>query len=299
VLPPTLVSQIEIHLSLFGSRPKIISAETVGGGCIHNTVKLKTSAGLFFLKWNASSQPGMFSGEADGLARISATDTVRVPQVHFYGDRKLDDTPGFILLEWIEPSSKYSDPAVLGEKLAELHRTKSRNNAYGLDINNFIGILPQQNSWSEDWVAFFRDRRLSFQMNLAIQKGNFQISRQKKLEIILGRLENYLGGVMRQPALLHGDLWAGNVISGPGAEPYLIDPAVYYGDREAELSYTELFGGFSPRFYQAYHTTWPLEPGYTERRDLYNLYHLLNHLNIFGESYGLQIDAILKTYSGH
>jgi protein-ribulosamine 3-kinase len=297
MLPPLLVRQIENQLTQRGLCPIILSAHMVGGGCIHNTVKLNTSVGPYFLKWNATPKSGMFSGEADGLARISSTDTVKVPQVYHYADRN-DDEPGYILMEWIEPGDKNFDPAILGEKLAKLHQTISGNRAYGLDTDNFIGISSQINSWSEDWVAFFRDRRISFQMNLAIQKGKLSGSRRVKLEKILGKLKQFLGGIRRQPALLHGDLWAGNIISGPGSEPYLIDPAVYYGDREAELSYTELFGGFSSRFYQAYHSTWPLEPGYSERRDLYNLYHLLNHLNIFGESYGLQIDAILKTYSG-
>jgi fructosamine-3-kinase len=134
-------------------------------------------------------------------------------------------------------------------------------------------------------------------MELASRNLRLTPERSRKLSRLIERLEDFLGGMPRQPSLIHGDLWSGNVIPGPGGLA-LIDPAVSYSDREAEIAYTELFGGFSSGFYAAYQHTWPLEPGYADRRDLYNLYHLMNHLNLFGEAYGGQVDAVLKHYSG-
>jgi len=167
---------------------------------------------------------------------------------------------------------------------------------YGLDHDNFIGANPQPNHPCNNWVDFFREQRLGYQMELARQRGYLSAKRGQSLETLLANLGNWLPA---QPpvSLLHGDLWGGNWLVTDMGEAALIDPAVYYGDREAELAFTELFGGFPSQFYAAYNEVWPLESGYGERKELYNLYHLLNHLNLFGESYGGSVDAILRKFS--
>jgi fructosamine-3-kinase len=158
--------------------------------------------------------------------------------------------------------------------------------------------MPQPNGWMASWPEFFRERRLRIQGELARRNGRLEGQRARQLERLLDRLDTWLGDHAPRPALLHGDLWGGNVLIGPGGAPALIDPAVFYGDREAELAYTALFGGFPDAFYRAYDETWPLPAGWRERRELYNLYHLLNHLNHFGESYGAEVDSVLRRYAG-
>ena len=160
-------------------------------------------------------------------------------------------------------------------------------------MDNYIGSTPQVNGWLDDWLAFFRERRLRPQMELAARNGHLPAGRRRALEGFMGRLDELLGGVPRRPALLHGDLWGGNMIADPSGQPVLIDPAVYYGDREADLAMTALFGGFSSAFYAAYNEVYPLADGWRERFRIYNLYHLLNHLNLFGEGYGAQVDAVI------
>jgi protein-ribulosamine 3-kinase len=295
VLPGNLKDFLETKLALH-----IKNATPLAGGCINNAVRLDTSQGIYCLKWNTRAPAGVFPSEAHGLTLIASSRTIRVPMVHAYGDPSPEGIPGYILLEWIQPpQSQNINMASLGEQLALLHRgSVSANQLYGLDRDNFIGSSHQINTWSENWPAFFSDRRLSYQANLALKSGRLPAAWRKRIESIQSRIDELLPNrTDLQPSLLHGDLWAGNVISASSGMPVLIDPAVYYGDREAEIAYTELFGGFSPAFYQAYQAAFPLDPGYTYRRNLYNLYHLLNHLNIFGEMYGPEVDTILKHYA--
>jgi fructosamine-3-kinase len=179
--------------------------------------------------------------------------------------------------------------------LAAQHRVLSPS--FGLDDDNFIGANPQPNQRSDNWLTFFREQRLGFQMELARRNNLLPAQRARRLETLLNRLGDWLPA--QPPAsLLHGDLWGGNWLATASGEPALIDPAVYYGHREADLAFTELFGGFPAAFYTAYKAAWPPDPGYKERKDLYNLYHLLNHLNLFGEGYGGSVDSILQQYVG-
>jgi fructosamine-3-kinase len=177
-----------------------------------------------------------------------------------------------------------------------MHRATA--GAYGLDHDNYIGATPQPNGWMPSWRDFFRERRLRFQAELARRNGLLPAERASRVERLLDRLDRWIDDALVRPSLLHGDLWGGNFIVGPGGGPALIDPAAYYGDREADLAFTRLFGGFPDNFYRAYAAAWPLPAGWQDRRDLYNLYHLLNHLNLFGESYGAQVDAVLRRYVG-
>jgi fructosamine-3-kinase len=303
LLPDALFRQIEQALRSIGEEPAIQSVQNVPGGCINHASCLTTKKGTkYFLKWNSNPQPGMFSAEAHGLNLIASTHTIRVPSVfyiHEFEENSLQvDCPSFVLLEWIQPplSSRMGNPAVLGEQLAALHHFSAQ--AFGLEQANYLGSTRQINTWFTNWKDFFGENRLRFQYDLADQNGLLPSPRRQRMERLMGNLERWLGSGSELSSLLHGDLWAGNCIATSRNAPVLIDPAVYYGNREAEIAYTELFGGFDSLFYSAYQSAWPLDSDYNTRRDLYNLYHLLNHLNIFGEAYSYQVDAVLQYYVG-
>jgi protein-ribulosamine 3-kinase len=284
-----------------GDSTPIRNIQSMGGSWNNHTCGLESEKRRYFLKWSFSPYVGMFEAEAYGLSLIAQTHSVHVPEV-LDVKTTADRIPAYILMEWLGGAGvKYVSQAQirLGEKLALMHQFTPENtsNRYGLDKNNYIGGTVQINQWQENWLIFFRDHRLLYQTELAARNGLMPSMRRKRLEQVMANLESYLGGVPRRPSLLHGDLWGGNVIVDSG-ELALIDPAVYYGDREAELAFTELFGGFSAAFYEGYAQVYPLEPGFRSRVDLYNLYHLLNHLNLFGEGYGHQVDAVLRFYTG-
>lgn len=286
-----------------GISPKTIQLEPLHGGCINHAARLIAGNHIFFIKWNEASPPGMFQKEAMGLALIKQTKTIKVPEVlgYFDGEDIHQSLPAFILMEYIPSSKPLSRHTfqTLGEQLAQMHlRTHSPGGMYGLEEDNFLGTTLQTNRWHEDWVSFFIEQRIRPQMELASRNGNLPPARRTLLEKLIIRIPEILGGQTHQPALLHGDLWIGNILTDPNNSPVLIDPAIYYGDREAELAYTQLFGGFQPEFYLAYQRAFPLEDGFEIRKDLYNLYHLLNHLNLFGEPYGMQVDSIARYFIG-
>lgn len=237
----------------------------------------------------------MFKIEAEGLERMAVADAIRVPEVYAYSEAK-GGAPAFLVLEWIN-TQQFVNQSQLGEQLANLH-CRGRIKQYGYDHDGYIGSNPQYNGWMVDWVDFFRERRLRPQIEMAARAGRLSSQRRSGLENFLERLDGWLGNIPRRPSLLHGDLWSGNVIAGERGQPVLIDPAVYYGDHEAELAYTQLFGGFSEVFYRAYQSIFALEPGSQDRFRIYNLYHLLNHLNLFGEGYGSRIDDVLRRFVG-
>jgi fructosamine-3-kinase len=269
----------------------------LGGSFAGRLYRVRTQEGEFALKWAEQPAPGALQAEARGLRLLAEAGAVRVPAVRHVIDRSGDggDGPAWLLIAWIA-GGRGVDMAALGASLATLHRHSAP--AYGLDHDNYIGGTPQLNRPHADWPGFFREQRLVPQIVLAAHNGLLPAPRRRGLERLLERLDALLAGASTRPSLIHGDLWSGNVIATTGGAPVVIDPAVSFSDREAELAFTELFGGFGPRFYAAYHEVWPLDPGYPERRDLYNLYHLLNHLNLFGEGYGAQIDAVLRRYVG-
>jgi fructosamine-3-kinase len=293
-LPESLREAVTQAIIYLGDPSSIHSVRSLGGGCINNAMRLETRNATYLLKWNSEPLPGMFTCEARGLEYLAATHTVRVPVVYASAEAS-DGHPAYILTEFLEGSGT-NDQAKLGEELAELHR-QVVSPTYGLDHDNYLGATRQVNEPASDWIVFFTESRLRPQMELAIRNGHLSGDRRLRLEMLIDRLPELLGGYTPHPSLIHGDLWGGNVIPGPDG-PALIDPAVSYSDREAEIAYTELFGGFSTRFYAAYQQTWPLDPGYPQRRAVYNLYHLLNHLNLFGESYGYQVDQVLRRYAG-
>ncbi len=278
------------------SGTEISRATSIGGGDISRAVRVTLAdERQLLVKWHPNPLAGMFSAEARGLDLLRLAESLRIPAVVAHGE-KSEAHPAFIAMEWLgRGSSSRTVAEELGRGLAEMHRVTAAQ--YGLDHDNFIGANPQPNQQSDNWVTFFGEQRLGFQMDLAERNGYLPGARQRQLEKLLARLGDWLPA--EPPAsLLHGDLWGGNWLATDSGEPALIDPAVYYGHREAELAFTELFGGFSSAFYDAYNETWPLDAGYGERKDLYNLYHLLNHLNLFGGGYAGSVDNVLRRYVG-
>ncbi|HEY4720959.1 MAG TPA: fructosamine kinase family protein [Anaerolineae bacterium] len=285
MLPATLRTALSQTLG------EIRTMTPVGGGDINAAARIETDRAAYFVKWNLQPQPRMFEVEARGLRLLASAQALRVPQVI-----AVIDQPPALALEWIEPGSgKAAAAEELGHRLAQQHR--SLGPAYGLDHDNYIGANPQSNTLTDTWLDFFRQQRLGAQTELARSRGHLTPDRSRRLDRLMDQLDRWIDPSITAPSLLHGDLWGGNYLVDAGGQPVLIDPAVYYGDREAEIAFTELFGGFNSRFYAAYNEAWPLDHGYAGRRDLYNLYHLLNHLNLFGEGYGGSIDAILRRYA--
>jgi protein-ribulosamine 3-kinase len=259
------------------------------GGSINVCYRWLSDAGPLFVKVAALDALPMLEAEAAGLAELAGANAVRVPRVCAVGPAAAS---AFLALEWLTAAGR-ADAACerrLGEELAALHRVTAER--FGWSRDNTIGSTPQANTPCGDWTEFFRERRLKPQLVLATSRGYAQ------LEPFAGRLlesvPQLLAGHRPQPSLLHGDLWAGNWLALASGEPAIFDPAVYYGDREADLAMTRLFGGFGAAFYRAYETAAPLPEGALLRRDLYNLYHVLNHLNLFGGGYAGQARAMMQ-----
>jgi len=264
--------------------------DPVGGGCINSAVRLRGAGGDWFVKLNDAGRLAMFEAEAEGLAEIARTGTVRVPEPVCWG---VAEGQAFLVLEHLPlGGGDARAEALLGERLAALHAVTAPE-GFGWRRDNTIGATPQPNAWMRDWVAFWRERRLGFQLALAERNGHGGRLTEKGARL-LEALPALLEGHRPMPSLLHGDLWGGNWSALPDGEPVIYDPAVYYGDREADLAMTELFGGFGPRFHEAYRAAWPLEPGYGVRKVLYNLYHVLNHLNLFGGGYRPQAERMIE-----
>lgn len=269
----------------------------VGGGCINSCGILTLTGGSrLFIKRNKAGAEDMFRREAQGLGALSAVEGAPpVPRALGYGR---DGKFSFLLLECIESSGEEDDYwENFGRALARLHKN-GRNSHCGYPEDNYIGASPQSNGMRENWTDFFRLERLSPQIRMARDRGAADSETLRLVERVMDRLQEFLipcdGG---KASLLHGDLWSGNFLTGSGGRAWLIDPAVYYGHREADLAMTRLFGGFKAPFYAAYEEEWPLEPGFSQRCDLYNLYHMLNHLNLFGSSYEGSVLSIARRYA--
>ena len=269
------------------------SPRPVGGGDISAAWRLDTDGGAVFVKTGPTSSYDMFSAEAEGLEALAAPGVVRVPGVVALG---ASGESAFVALEWLNLGRTTRDAeARLGEQLAAMHRSTA--DAFGWHRDNTIGLTPQHNERSDDWVGFFREHRLGFQLRLAAANG-FTGALQEQGARLMKRLPVFFEAYSPEASLLHGDLWGGNWGSC-GAEPVIFDPAVYYGDRETDLAMTRLFGGFGRAFYDAYESAWPLASGHRERNDLYQLYHVLNHLNLFGSGYlGRAQDLIQRLLRG-
>ena len=283
-----LAAEISKAIGAATGRAFVIDQQALAsGGCINRSLTLAGRDGRrFFVKLNSGDKAEMFAAEAEGLTELARSGAIRVPHPIAHGT---GDGRAWLVLEYLALSG-HGSGAELGQRLAALHRVS--HETFGWHRDNTIGATPQPNPPSSNWIEFYREHRLGYQLGLARRHGA-----GKRLlrdgERLQAGLEAFFPGYAPVPSLLHGDLWGGNYAYVDG-EPVLFDPAVYFGDREADLAMTELFGGFSQGFYSAYQAAWPLDPGYTGRRTLYNLYHVLNHFNLFGGGYGRQAEQMLE-----
>lgn len=272
---------------------RIEDIHSVSGGSINRAAKIRLSDGTnCFLKWNAGADPDMFVKEEMGLNLLATADTdLCIPEV--FGTGKTAEGTGFFIQEFVpEGKAQASSSENFGRSLATLHQ--HREQQYGLDHDNYIGRLPQSNRRHDDWIDFFIEERMEPQLRLATDAQKFELSIVAQFESMYQQLPDIFSD--EPPALLHGDLWGGNYFFDPEGRATVYDPAVYYGHREIELAFTHLFGGFSNTFYKAYEETYPLEPGFRGRKDLYNLYPLLVHTNLFGGSYARQVKGIVRRF---
>ncbi len=281
-------------------REVVIAREKeVEGGCINGAKRIELEDGSrFFVKSRPDAPEGFFEAEIEGLEALEKTGVIRSPRVIGSGGGVGSDDPGsppFLILEWIESAAPASDHfSKLGNALAALHRTTA--DQFGFESDNYIGATPQVNPWKASWPEFFVEARIGFMLKLLERKGYATAELRAGADKLLARIDDLLGGREIRPSLIHGDLWSGNIMSDESGAPVLIDPAVHYADREADIAMTELFGRFAPEFYGAYKESFPLDDGYEERRDIYNLYHLMNHLYLFGLSYMPGVMGVLRRF---
>lgn len=282
-----------ILFSATGQSVEVIDVQFIAGGNITTSARVLSSEGVFFVKWNQLDQdvaPDLFEAEVKGLRLLRQTNTFYLPEVIAQGHQQ---NKAYLILEFIDagkPDKAYWE--TLGQQLAVLHAHTQQQ--FGLSFDNYIGSLPQRNTLTANGYDFFFDHRLLPQAGLALYKGLLS----KQTYDALLRLRSRLPALIPQekPALLHGDLWSGNILVNPNNQPTLIDPAVYYGFREAELAFTKLFSGFDASFYDAYNEAFVLESGFDERVPIYNLYPLLVHVNLFGSGYVSGVERVLKQF---
>ena len=272
-----------------GKQFSLANHRPLSGGCINRAELLEGNGQRYFVKINRSSLADMFEAEAEGLQSIQASRALRVPTPVCQG---IWQDSAYLVLEHIELANAAGAKthAELGRGLAKLHRTTA--DGFGWHRDNTIGATPQVNTWTEGWVEFFTKHRLGCQLRMAADNG---VGRETLLagEQLLVRLNGFFTGYSPIPSLLHGDLWAGNFSADLSGAAVVFDPAPYFGDRETDLAMTELFGGFDRAFYDAYSSLWALDAGYGTRKTLYNLYHVLNHFNLFGGGYGTQARSMI------
>lgn len=284
-----IYSLIEYELQV-----KINSVQSVGGGCINEAEIITDNKGnTYFLKKNFNSPPDMFVKEANGLNELNKASVIRIPKPILINEK-------FLLMENIKSSKKSKNfEENFGRAFARLHKYLGKE--FGFYENNYIGSTPQINiadgDEKNDWTKFYLSNRILFQFKLLEKAGYSDGKLKKGISYIENNIENILEGSENIPSLLHGDLWSGNYITDDNGEACLIDPAVYYGNREADLAMTKLFGGFSSTFYKSYQEEFPLPDGYDYRENIYKLYHVMNHLNLFGGAYYYQTISLLNFYS--
>lgn len=265
----------------------------IAGGCVNSTYVIEDGVRRFFIKLNSLSGLDMFEAEADGLREIRVASVVRAPRPICVG---IAEDSAFLVLEYVDlRSGQQGQAEAFGQQLAEMHQVLAPQ--YGWHRDNTIGSTRQVNTLSCNWPEFWRDQRLGYQFDLAASKGYGGVL-QRNGERLRAKLDGFFTDYVPPPSLLHGDLWGGNYAYAPSGEAVVFDPATYYGDRETDLAMTELFGGFPAEFYEAYRDAFPLDAGYPMRKTLYNLYHILNHLNMFGDSYFGQAKEMLEKLLG-
>ncbi|MGR2767201.1 fructosamine kinase family protein [Photobacterium sp. GSS17] len=277
---------ISHQLSDVLDRPfRIIEKEPVEGGDINECYCIGDGNERFFVKMNDRDQLSLFETEAESLHILNEADCILVPRCIHLGTSK---DKSFLILNYLPTKVLDNESGfTLGQKLARLHAWGDQPE-YGFDIDNYIGLTPQPNNWRRRWCRFFAEQRIAWQLQLCNEKGiSFG-----NIDTITGKVIELLMNHQPKPSLLHGDLWQGNAavtVNGP----IIFDPASYWGDRECDIALTELFGGFPPTFYEGYQSVWPLDEGYESRKPLYNLYHILNHCNLFGGTYIAQAERMI------
>ncbi|MBC7971521.1 MAG: fructosamine kinase family protein [Verrucomicrobia bacterium] len=280
-------NQLAAHISRVTGTPfEVSDRRSVGGGCINQGYRVSDGKTTYFVKLNHASELAMFEAELAGLQQMQNTGTIRVPTPIDCG---VGGDSAYIILEWLE-LGRGNDRAweSMGQQLAAMHQVNVAEK-FGWERNNTIGSTPQSNTWTTDWTTFWVEQRLGYQLRLAQRRGG-HFPRQNQL---LAAVPQLLARHTPKPSLVHGDLWSGNVAVTEAGEPVLFDPATYVGDREVDLAMTELFGGFPASFYRGYSQVLPLDDGYQQRKTLYNLYHILNHFNLFGGNYEAQANRMI------
>ncbi len=282
-------SQIAATISQVTNQPfQVEHRRSVGGGSINQAYAISSNDRTYFVKLNQPSKVAMFEAEALGLRQMAESQTIRVPYPFCWG---VTDQAAYIVLEWLDLGhGNQQSWAKMGQNLAAMHRVTS-DRGFGWQQNNTIGETPQINTWTANWIDFWCEHRLGYQFRLANRRGGHF----PKQDQLLAAIPDLLTGHDPQPSLVHGDLWSGNAAVTKQGEPVILDPATYFGDREVDLAMSELFGSFPASFYQAYNAAFPLESGYAQRKILYNLYHILNHFNLFGGSYEYQANQMIGT----
>ena len=271
---------------------KIKSFSSLSGGCISDAYKIiDEKENNYFLKLNPSPKD-LFIKESNGLKELKKANVIRVPDVKACNEE-------FLLTEFIPTGNRsknfFED---FGRKFAELH--KFTGEKFGFYENNYIGSNPQINLADEDeeydWIAFYFNKRILYQYKLAEKNGYATKELREGISLLEKNIHKIIGNSAEPPTLLHGDLWSGNYLPDENGNACLIDPAVYYGNREADLAMTKLFGGFSIEFYSSYYDSYPLKEDYEYRENIYKLYHVLNHLNLFGKGYYSQAISLINYY---
>lgn len=281
-----VIAQIELTT---GEKFTLLKVNAMQGGDINRVYHLQGAEQSYFVKLNRADLLAMFEVEALGLQELEQTNTLRIPKAITYG---IAGENAFLVMEYVPlKSSAQATQQQLGQQLAQLH--KVRQEYFGWHHDNFIGSNPQNNTRDNRWVSFWQEQRLIMQLQMAAGNGYTGKIQQvgEQLNVLI---PEFFTAYKPQPSLLHGDLWSGNAASDEQGQAIIYDPACYYGDREADIAMTELFGGFGASFYSAYNDCWALDAGYTTRKTLYNLYHILNHLNLFGSGYLHQAEAMMQ-----
>ena len=262
--------------------------QSLSGGSINTAFVLTAETGTqYFVKTNTAGQKAMFEAEAEGLRVMASSETIKVPEPLCFGENSMQS---YIVMEFLEMQGR-ADQSVLGEQLAAMHRVTAEQ--FGWQINNTIGATFQPNEYRHNWLEFWSEQRLGFQLQLAAKNG-YGGELQSLGEKLLLEMPKLFTGREIKPSMLHGDLWGGNVAGLNDGTPVIFDPAFYYGDREADIAMTYVFGGFGPDFYASYQNAFPLDDGFAVRKTFYNIYHIINHLNMFGGGYHGQAINMLE-----
>lgn len=266
---------------------EITDTRSVSGGCINQGYRIKGNDKTYFVKLNQASAVEMFRAEALGLTQMYDTQTITIPKPICWG---VAENSSYIVLEWLDLGRGNSSSWLeMGRRLAQMHQ-QGTVDKFGWEMNNTIGSTPQINTWMDNWADFFAEQRIGYQLRLAKRKGgNFPDTKK-----VVAAIKEKLADRKPEASIVHGDLWSGNANITADGQPTIFDPATYYGDREVDLAMTELFGGFPAAFYQGYNQQWQLDSGYRERETIYNLYHILNHFNIFGGGYASQAQRMIQ-----